>query len=128
MSNSLSPIPRIGSGADHDHQCRIDALCGRQIDLRQRWAVQTILRHVSSNADDFVLLASITMRASVIESKIAERTRRLRFCNSIDPTRANLTAAIRPATTATVPSDLSDDPAAESGARKQSLSRYCRVS
>jgi hypothetical protein len=53
MSNSLSPIPRIGSSADHDHPCRIDTLCGWQIDLRQRWAVQTLLRHVSSNADDF---------------------------------------------------------------------------
>jgi hypothetical protein len=54
----------------------------------------------------FALLASITMRASVIESEIAERTLGLRFCNSIDSTRASLTAAIRPATTATVPPDL----------------------
>ena len=77
----------------------------------------------------FILLcASITMRGSAIESEIAERTHGLRFCSSIDSTRASLTAAIRPATIAAVPPDLSDDLAAERGARKQSLSRYCRVS
>ncbi len=108
----------------------IFALVFGQVELRVR---QLPLRRVAvpalwPDASSFRFAGLDDMRASVIESEIADRTRRLRFCNSIDSTRASFTAAIRPATTATVPPDLSDDPAAESGARKQSLSRYCRVS
>ena len=55
----------------------------------------------------FALLASITMRAIVIESAIAALTRGLLFCNSRDSTRASFTAAMRPATIATTPADLS---------------------
>jgi hypothetical protein len=40
------------------------------------------------------------MRAIVIESDIAERTRGLLLCISRDSTRASLTAAINPVTTA----------------------------
>src|ERR1700751_2972735 len=42
----------------------------------------------------FALLASITMRASAIESEIAERTRGLRFFNSVDSARANSGTAV----------------------------------
>jgi hypothetical protein len=51
------------------------------------------------------LAASITIRAMLAESAIAQRTRGLRRPNSSDPTRASLIAAIRPASTATVPDD-----------------------
>ncbi len=67
------------------------------------------------------------MRAMVMDSEMMDRTRGLLFRISADSTRANFTAAIRPATTAKAPADLSAA-AAESGARKQSFVRYCRVS
>jgi hypothetical protein len=76
----------------------------------------------------FALLASITIRAIVIESLMIDRTRGLLFCISPDSTRASFTAAISPATTDRAPTDLSAETAAESGARKQSVVRYCRAS
>jgi hypothetical protein len=75
-----------------------------QVELRVR---QLPLRRVAvpalwPDASSFRFAGLDDMRASVIESEIADRTRGLRFCNSIDSTRASFTAAIRPATTATV--------------------------
>ena len=72
--------------------------------------------------------SAITIFAIVIESVIADLTRGLRLCNSPDSTRASFTAAIRPATTARAPADLSVEPATERGARKQSFVKYWCVS
>jgi hypothetical protein len=69
-------------------QVELSALSNRLFDESECLLFSLIAVHLA-------LLASITMRASVIESEIAERTRGLRFCNSIDSTRANLTAAPR---------------------------------
>ena len=70
------------------------------------------------------LVSSITIRAMLTESAIAQRTRGLRLPNSSDSTFASLTAAVRPATRATVPDDRSGATVAEMGARKQSPVRY----
>jgi hypothetical protein len=62
------------------------------------------------------------------ESDIAALTRGLLLTISRDSTRASFTAAIKPATKATLPDDRSVATVAEMGARKQSPFRYWRTS
>ena len=96
--------------------------------LKRASREQSIIRSDLLPSQFCCLLASITKRAIVIESDIADRTRGLLLSISLDSIRASFTAAMNPATTARAPVDLSVEAAAESGARKQALVRYCRVS
>jgi hypothetical protein len=64
------------------------------------------------------LLASITILAMLTASEIAARTRGLLLAISLDSTRASFTAAISPATTATVPRGFFHSSSHRNGGKK----------